>query len=397
MVKYRKKNLEKVLSHLTTTEGRAWAVYSLSGAGKIPQRFIDEAIKFYENTGNPYHAFSIALDAGMLKKAQEVALVEIEKCEDKGKFSTAASLARDARLVERAVEDYEKAQMLKEAADLARSAGMKERAIGLYEKLGDLSDAARLAEDNMMLEKAVELYEKIGRYSKAGELAEKAGKKEKAAQMFLIEMESAERSGNLNYAVIFAEKLGKEDKAKQLCTVLAEKEEKIGNIESAARYAKKAGMEEKAKQLYSIIIKKNMKKDPRLSARYAMEAGLGEEAIRIYSKLIKKAEKNKGFDYAISLAKEAEMKEKVKQLCLATVEHYEKELTTETDYYKRLKLFERVGEAAEEIGLIDKAMESYEKGGSFFRAAQLAKSLGQKKSAKSYEKLSWLIREQWAD
>lgn len=124
---------------------------------------------------------------------------------------------------------------------------------------------------------------------------------------------------------------------------------------------------------------------------------MAEEAMHAYSKLIEKAEKNKGFDYAISLAKEAKMSNKVKQLCLAAIEHYEKELTIETDYYKRLRLFEHTGEAAEEIGLADKAMESYEKGGSFSRASQLAKKLGQKKKMKSYEKLGWLIHELWAD
>ncbi|MDP2908701.1 MAG: hypothetical protein Q8N77_02750 [Nanoarchaeota archaeon] len=397
MTEGRKKDLEKVLNHLTTTEGRAWAVYNLSGSGKIPQSFIDHAIGFYEKTGNPYHAFDIAIKTGMLKKAQEIALAEIKRYENKGEFSSAASLAEDARLLEKAVENYEKAHMLKEAANLAERMGMKEYAIGLYEKLGDFSAAARLAEENNMLEKAVEIYEKNSRYSKAGELAQKAGKKEKAKQMFLIEMESAEKAGNLNYAVIYAEKLGMEEKVKHLCAALTEKEEKAGNIEAAARYAKKAGTEEKAKQLYSIIIEKNRKKDPRLAARYAKEAGMAEEAMQAYSKLIEKAEKNKGFDYAISLAKEAEMSNKVKQLCLAAIEHYEKELTIETDYYKRLRLFEHIGEAAEEIGLADKAMGSYEKGGSFSRAAKLAKKLGQKKRTISYEKLGWLIHERWAD
>ena len=70
-------------------------------------------------------------------------------------------------LVERAVQDYEKAGWFNEAADVALKAGMTERAEGLYQR-------------------AVENHEKAGRFSIAADVALKAGMKERAEQLKIL-------------------------------------------------------------------------------------------------------------------------------------------------------------------------------------------------------------------
>src|SRR3989344_3124801 len=127
-------DLEQILNILSSDEARNSAICQLVGKVNLPRSLVERAVQDYEK-------------AGLFKDAADVAL--------------------KAGMKERAVQDYEKAGRFNKAADVALKAGMTERAEGLYQR-------------------AVQNYEKAGRFNEAADVALKAGMTERAEQLKIL-------------------------------------------------------------------------------------------------------------------------------------------------------------------------------------------------------------------
>ncbi len=144
----------------------------------------ERAKKIFKEHGLVYPLASMYIDEGKPEKAIELHIGE-------GNYVEAARISREYGYEERAQKLYLQAMdiIVKEdkvisndrfflrkkvatAADIAKEAGLLEKAANLYEENGFLSEGARFAEDNGLKEKARELYFKSGATNLAERLSE---------------------------------------------------------------------------------------------------------------------------------------------------------------------------------------------------------------------------------
>src|SRR3989344_5128962 len=102
----KKIDLEQILNGLGSDEARNIAIYKLVGKVKLPIPLIERAVEDCEKAGEFSHAAEVALKAGMKKRAEQLYQRAVEDYEKAGKFSYAAEVALKAGMKERAVEDY---------------------------------------------------------------------------------------------------------------------------------------------------------------------------------------------------------------------------------------------------------------------------------------------------
>ena len=211
-------------------------------------------------------------------------------------------------------------------------------------------DLCDLLEDKGMIDKAIKIYEKSGMYFEAGRTAERDGREGEAKRLYLKSLKQSHEEKDYDEAIRMAREVLKlPEKAQELTLEGISYYEKEGDPRRAADIAKEAGMTDKLIELYE------KDADYLWAARTAKEAGYEEKAAELCGKYIEE-EIKKGDHYGAAHAAEEILGRA--DLSIGILEKAGK--------------YENAAWFAESAGLIGKAIEYSLKAENYYRASQLA-------------------------
>jgi tetratricopeptide (TPR) repeat protein len=316
--------LDRLLSQISSEEGRVEAIRRLLGRAEIPEDYVNSAIEFCEKADRLGDAIDIARQAGradrvvglleksgrllaaarfarqsgMADRSRDLFERVVNHLDSRSEFVNAAKVAREAGLPERSAELLDRAikqltdgNRILEASNLALEAGLAGRAVEILEAAGRFRDAAKTARDAGLTERAIAAYQKAGQIKEAVQAAVEADQVEKAIEIceaagnFTDAARLAERAGAVEWAVDLYEKA-------EMFGVAAETARDNGMIERAIELYRRAGRDEDARALGGRIIQKDAdgarkrrdlemaerEGDFQTAARLARELGLADKA-----------------------------------------------------------------------------------------------------------------------
>jgi tetratricopeptide (TPR) repeat protein len=286
-------DIEKLLSRLDSDESRINLLTKLMWNSRIAEEDFERVFEIYEEAGNFHALHSAVWIAGRLGM-KERAIDYFERIQY---FDHAARAAEDAKMFERAIENYEKAgkagcHYFSAAAEIAEKQGMFERAIKNYAKAHCYGAVVRIANEKGITEKVISDYEEAKEYDVAAGIAKKAGMDERAKELYIRYMYLSQCKGNIRGAAWAAEEIGRLDLAVDIHA-------KGGNIKDALFIAREAGLFELVVDVYETA--GNFVK----AAEAAEEIGFAEKAVENYEKIGR-------FGKAREIAEKAGMPEKLK-------------------------------------------------------------------------------------
>jgi tetratricopeptide (TPR) repeat protein len=321
---------------------------------------------------------------------------------DEGKAELVADLAGEAYIPEKYVDSvinfFESNGMRTRAAKLAAKEGLTERAVKICKKGKNCCDIAGTAREAGLVEMAIKYYKKGKSYYGAAKVAEEAGMTERAIDLYL-------KSHTPFYAVGVAERAGMFKKAVEMC-------ERLNCPEYGSEMAEKAGMHEKANELRIKAIETRRKSGRNIldTAKMAEKWGFCGKAQELYAEAVDIQEKKKDFLGAAFAAEKAGMIDTAIE-CYERCEH---NLDTAARFAKKhgrddkardfffmfvvynggILETDNIARLAMDLELFDEAIKIYERRGFFRDAAKCAEKAGLKEKAELYRKIDFLVSDE---
>jgi len=390
------KNLKEILDQLETKEARAKVISRCVGEKEIPPELIEEAIKHYEVSREYDSALSIVIKAGMKGKVADLlkyrfntdraVAIALDNDMDlvaisllaRGKGSQEViALAKERDICPEAVESLEKEvvgekydffriRYATSAARLAEETGMIQKAVNIYEMAQLHLDGAKLAEKHKMFERAIDLYATCGRCDRE--------KNENGHYIWLS------RAGHLAY------RIGLNDKA----IALFEEARDGYGLRLLAQDADEEGLKEKADVLYWKSIQAYADKGD----EEAFKVADASKRPYLMERLMGLCEEKGAFYHVLEHAKETGDSQKIRECAEKISVRQEKEAENNNPHqsgffsFTTEEKFCHAARFAEEHGLNERALRLYERACKFDDAYIVANTLELTEKAELYTALS---------
>ena len=243
-------DLKKLIEGVISEGGRAKLVEKLvDNNGAVPPELIEEAISCYAKRGFFNQAIEIAVKAGLDERTKDLRIKMADHLKAQGFLVEAAYAYKEAGLGKRAIDLLAQCGVANEVSGICFGApDLTEYAIDALDNSGCWQSAAFLAEQIGLKERAKTLSAKVvdhleahGMIREARGYAQTYGLWERAADI-------CEKMGDLEGAADISHNLGLDERARELY-VRAVNEYATYNLEAAVKCAQKAGLKERVKEL----------------------------------------------------------------------------------------------------------------------------------------------------